>query len=86
MHCKGHQKGNTDREVGNKLADYEARRAAEQGEVLSVNPEKSLPLPETTEYDKKNQKLVTNLGAEISPSGWALLKDNRIIVLFSILW
>ena len=47
MHCKGHQRGNTDREVGNKLADYEARRAAEQGEVLSIIPEKSLPLPET---------------------------------------
>ncbi|KAK4811076.1 hypothetical protein QYF61_016362 [Mycteria americana] len=34
MHCKGHQKGNTDREVGNKLADYEARQAAEQGDPL----------------------------------------------------
>ena len=81
-----YQKGNADREVGNKWADYEARRAAEQGEVLSINPEKSLPLPETVEYDEKDRKLITNLGAEISPSGWALLKDNRIIVLFSILW
>ncbi|KAK4811223.1 hypothetical protein QYF61_022120 [Mycteria americana] len=69
MHCKGHQKGNTDREVGNKLADYEARQAAEQAE-----------------YDEKDQKLITDLEAKIGLSGWAVLKDNRIIIPFRLLW
>ncbi|KAK4810899.1 hypothetical protein QYF61_013307 [Mycteria americana] len=69
MHCKGHQKGNADREVGNKLADYEARQAAEQAE-----------------YDEKNQKLITDLEAELGLSGWAVLKDNRIIIPFRLLW
>ncbi|XP_064325977.1 uncharacterized protein LOC135316457 [Phalacrocorax carbo] len=86
MHCKGHQKGNTDREVGNKLADHEARQAAEQGEVLGLIPEKSLPLPEIVEYDEKDQKLITDLKAEIGPTGWAMLKDNKIVVPFRILW
>ncbi|KAK4811185.1 hypothetical protein QYF61_019816 [Mycteria americana] len=86
MHCKGHQKGNTDREVGNKLADYEARQAAEQGEILSLIPEKSLPLPESAEYDEKDQKLITDLEAKIGLSGWAVLKDNRIIIPFRLLW
>ncbi|KAK4821301.1 hypothetical protein QYF61_018051 [Mycteria americana] len=87
MHCKGHQKGNTDREVGNKLADYEARQAAEQGdETLSLIPEKSLPLPESSEYDEKDQKLITDLEAKIGLSGWAVLKDNRIMIPFRLLW
>ncbi|KAK4817868.1 hypothetical protein QYF61_001681 [Mycteria americana] len=87
MHCKGHQKGNADREVGDKLADYEARQAAEQGdETLSLIPEKSLPLPESSEYDEKDQKLITDLEAKIGLSGWAVLKDNRIIIPFRLLW
>ncbi|KAK4810386.1 hypothetical protein QYF61_022092 [Mycteria americana] len=87
MRCKGHQKGNTDREVGNKLADYEARQAAEQGdETLSLIPEKSLPLPESSEYDEKDQKLITDLEAKIGLSGWAVLKDNRIMIPFRLLW
>ncbi|KAK4810779.1 hypothetical protein QYF61_008751, partial [Mycteria americana] len=86
MHCKGHQKGNTDREVGNKLADYEARQAAEQGEILSLIPEKSLPLRESAEYNEKDQKLITDLEAKIGLSGWAVLKDNRIIIPFRLLW
>ena len=49
MHCKGHQKGNAGREVGNKSADHEARQAVEQGEVLGLIPGKSLPLPERVE-------------------------------------
>nr|XP_010304187.1 PREDICTED: uncharacterized protein LOC104638152 [Balearica regulorum gibbericeps] len=36
IHCKGHQKGNTDREIGNKLADSEARKAAEKGKVMAA--------------------------------------------------
>ncbi|KAK4820003.1 hypothetical protein QYF61_017382 [Mycteria americana] len=56
MHCKGHQKGNTDREVGNKLADYEARQAAEQGQpipwgIIPVN------LTMLEYYDKMTQEL-----------------------------
>ncbi|XP_077644845.1 uncharacterized protein LOC144247578 [Lonchura striata] len=30
MHCRGHQKGNSDQEIGNRLADSEAKRVAEE--------------------------------------------------------
>ncbi|XP_059687384.1 LOW QUALITY PROTEIN: uncharacterized protein LOC132319767 [Gavia stellata] len=86
MHCKGHQKGNTAQEVGNKLADYEAKRAAEQGEVLSLVPERALPLPDLVDYDEKDLRLIKDLEAEAESSGWAKLKDTRIIVPFRILW
>lgn len=41
MHCWGHQKGNADFEIGNRLADQEAKRAAEIAEVkvLSLIPD-----------------------------------------------
>ena len=35
MRCRGHQKGNTEYELGNKLADQEAKRAAERNSGTS---------------------------------------------------
>ncbi|XP_051497575.1 uncharacterized protein LOC127395146 [Apus apus] len=86
MHCKGHQKGNTAQGVGNKLADYEAKRAAERGEVLSLIPEKTLTLPDSVDYDERDLKLIKDLEAEIESTGWAKLRDNRIVVPFRVLW
>ncbi|XP_040979558.1 uncharacterized protein LOC115342139 isoform X2 [Aquila chrysaetos chrysaetos] len=39
MHCKGHQKGETEQERGNRLADQEAKRVAEQGQgTVTIQP------------------------------------------------
>ena len=37
MHCQGHQKGNSDFEIGNRLADQEAKQAAEITEVKALS-------------------------------------------------
>ncbi|KAF1580726.1 hypothetical protein FQV11_0009206, partial [Eudyptes moseleyi] len=37
MHCRAHQKGVTAQELGNAMADKEAKRVAEMGEV-EVHP------------------------------------------------
>jgi len=36
MHCRGHQKGNTEQELGNKLTDQEAKRAAERDSIKTL--------------------------------------------------
>ncbi|KAF1550941.1 UNVERIFIED_CONTAM: hypothetical protein FQV16_0000825, partial [Eudyptes robustus] len=33
MHCRAHQKGTTTQELGNAMADQEAKRVAETGQV-----------------------------------------------------
>ncbi|NXW52150.1 POL3 protein, partial [Nyctiprogne leucopyga] len=85
MHCKGHQKGDTDPEIGNRLADYEARQVAEKAvsTELSLIPDGKLqtvsnnPVPH---YSKEDLKLIEDLKAEIKPSKWAQLEDDRLVV------
>ncbi|KAM6081421.1 uncharacterized protein VSU04_002112 [Chlamydotis macqueenii] len=47
MHCKGHQKGETDQQRGNRLADQEAKWVAEQSQgtvtIQAIIPEESPP-------------------------------------------
>jgi len=39
VHCRGHMKGNTDQERGNRLADFEAKQAAERmQDILALVP------------------------------------------------
>ena len=66
MHCRGHQKGNTEQELGNKLADQEAKRAAERSFVktLALVPDGELVDTEMEfKYSKEDMKLVKDLGA-----------------------
>ena len=40
MHCRGHLKGNTDQEKGNRFADYEAKQAVERMQkILTLIPD-----------------------------------------------
>eukprot|EP00075_Anas_platyrhynchos_P014162 XP_027303415.1 LOW QUALITY PROTEIN: uncharacterized protein LOC113840872 [Anas platyrhynchos] len=66
MHCRGHQRGSTDFEIGNRLADKEARRAAERGqvEVLALIPDgkiQTLEKGQAPKYSKEDLKLIEDL-------------------------
>ena len=58
MHCRGHQKGNTEQEIGINLADNEARRVAEETEIeiaalIPNNKPETLDLkPEHIKYSR----------------------------------
>lgn len=70
MHCRGHQKGNTDQEIGNRLADGEAKRVAEQAEIGALIPDsKPINLEQAPKYSKEDLKLAEDLGGKIGPEG-----------------
>lgn len=62
MHCRGHLKGNTDQEKGNRLADYEAKQAAERMQkILTLIPDnrsRNLDDQENIEYSKADKELI----------------------------
>lgn len=66
MCCKGHQGGNGDQEPGNKLADGEAKMAAEQPgtEALALIPTGNIQLPElkpaSVKYCREDLKLISD--------------------------
>lgn len=57
MHCKGHQKGNTKQEMGNRLADLEAKKVTEKEQVqtLALTPDgKPITWGTNIPYSKEN--------------------------------
>lgn len=85
MRCRGHQRGNSAQEQGNRLTDQEARMAAETGMTLSLIPKRKLPLPEQAKYNEKDLRLTEELKAKVDIKGWAILTDKRRVVPFSAL-
>ncbi|XP_010560459.1 PREDICTED: uncharacterized protein LOC104828476 [Haliaeetus leucocephalus] len=92
MHCRGHQKGNTEQEIGNKLADHEAKQAAEQAEArtLTLIPDGKLQTlnleSESVNYSEEDRDLINSLGEKEQTDAWVYRPDGRIIIPFSILW
>ncbi|KAK4810860.1 LOW QUALITY PROTEIN: hypothetical protein QYF61_008832 [Mycteria americana] len=84
MHCRGHLKGNTDQEKGNRLADYEAKQAAEtMQKILTLIPDnrsRSLGDQENVEYSRADKELIEEMGGQVPSKGWAHLSDGRIII------
>ncbi|XP_072717160.1 uncharacterized protein [Ciconia boyciana] len=82
-HCRGHLKGNTDQEKGNRLADYEAKQAAERMQkILTLIPDnrsRSLGDHENVEYSRADKELIEEMGGQVPSKGWAHLSDGRII-------
>jgi len=90
MHCRGHLKGNTDQERDNRLADYEAKQAAEKmQEISALIPDNRSRNPidqENTEYSKDDEELIEGLGGQIPSQGWAYSSNSRIIIPAKQIW
>ncbi|XP_048151996.1 uncharacterized protein LOC125322381 [Corvus hawaiiensis] len=77
MHCKGHQKGKTAPELGNRFADETARGIAEKG-IFAVVPQKEIDLSSFT--PKYDHKLIKFLKAEVKEGGWAVTPVGQVVV------
>lgn len=81
MHCRGHQKGNTEQESGNNLADTEGRQVAEEIEIeiaalIPNSKPQTLDLkPEHIKYSRNDNHLVEDLKYKKQMDGPAYLMD-----------
>ncbi|XP_035169454.1 uncharacterized protein LOC118158885 [Oxyura jamaicensis] len=91
MHCRGHQKGNADFEIGNRLADQEAKQVAGLTEVKasSLIPDgkvQTIYINQKPNYTKGELKLIEDLKGKMKPDGWVYLKDNRVVIPSNLIW
>lgn len=87
MYYKAHQKGGTTEEVGDALADREAKRVAETEdiEVQALIPDSKIQTEGKPRYSREDQKLIEDLGGQMGEGGW-IRAQNKIIVPTSLLW
>ncbi|KAK1204014.1 POL5 protein, partial [Pygoscelis papua] len=91
MHCRGHQKGEAKFEKGNRLADVEARKAAERKMVegLTLIPDGKVQTITTMgppKYGKEDYKLIHDLKGKEDTNGWAWTPERKIIVPSKYIW
>lgn len=82
VHCKGHQRGNSEQSRGNRFADQTARDIAKR----PVGPLQVLALlhnnllPQKPNYTEEEKKLSENLKGKEGEQGWLRLPDGRTFV------
>lgn len=88
MHCKAHQRGESPNEVGNALADREAKRAAEEDpvEVHPLIPDSKIHTDGEPKYSREDQKLIEDLEGQVGEGGWAITPQGKIVVPSVLLW
>lgn len=83
MHCKGHQKGETEQERGNGLAGQEAKRVTEQGQgtvtIQPLFPEGQIEFNSRDSYSKKDQELIQDLHATLRGENY-LTPQGQIVI------
>ncbi|GAB0208873.1 protein NYNRIN-like [Grus japonensis] len=94
MHCKGHQKGKTKVEIGNRFADRIARQVAmedsKETQIDVLIPDGYLQQDvlkiSNPSYGKEDQKLVLDLEGKDNGEGWMCTPEGKIIVPTNLLW
>ncbi|XP_074670151.1 LOW QUALITY PROTEIN: uncharacterized protein LOC141919051, partial [Strix aluco] len=82
MHIKAHQKVNSELEKGNELVDGEAKRAARREVKVegALVPDGQITMEGKPNYNKENQKLITDLKGSYNEEGWAITPQRKIII------
>ncbi|XP_061336002.1 uncharacterized protein LOC133283327 [Pezoporus flaviventris] len=77
MYCPGHQQGDSHQEIGNNLANFEAKRAAEQSKIMSLIPDGKLTIEKSKpRYSKEDRKLIEDLKGQENKDGWVQIPDG----------
>lgn len=91
MRCRGHQKVNTEQEIGNNLADNEARWVAEETEIeiaaliWNSKPETLDLKLEHIKYSRDDNHLIENLKGKKQKDGCAYIPDGHLVIPSNIL-
>ncbi|XP_059347584.1 protein NYNRIN-like [Ammospiza nelsoni] len=88
MHCKGHLKGNTIPEIGNRKADTEAKLAAtrkREVEIVALIPGE-LDTNIKPEYQESDHRWIQKNKGKLLDSGWGQLETGQLIIPGNIMW
>ncbi|XP_054373743.1 uncharacterized protein LOC118701486 [Molothrus ater] len=88
MHCKGHLKGNTTPEVGNRKADAEAKLAAARtGEVnITALIPGELDVNLQPNYQESDHRWIQRNKGKLLDSGWGQLETGQLIIPGNLMW
>ncbi|XP_059337086.1 uncharacterized protein LOC132078776 [Ammospiza nelsoni] len=88
MHCKGHLKGNTIPEIGNRKADTEAKLAAtrkREVQIVALIPGE-LDTNIQPEYQESDHRWIQKNKGKLLDSGWGQLETGQLIIPGNIMW
>lgn len=88
VRIKVRQKANSESQEGNELADREAKEAA-RGEITTEGdliPDGNISVQGKPNYNREDQKFITDQDGTFNEEGWASRSQGRIIVPSSSLW
>lgn len=81
MHCQGHSKGNTLPEEGNRLADYEARLAAERKDpVVTPLIANEGHTGKPVNSDPSDYKWIQDNKGKLLENGWGQLETDQLVI------
>lgn len=82
VRIKVRQKANSESQEGNELADREAKEAA-RGEITTEGdliPDGNISVEGKPNYNREDQKFITDQDGTFNEEGWASRSQGRIIV------
>ncbi|XP_064501614.1 uncharacterized protein LOC135409652 [Pseudopipra pipra] len=88
MHCKGHLKGNTVPEIGNRKADAEAKLAAARTKevvITALIPEE-LNTDFQPDYQDSDHRWIQKNKGKLLDNGWGQLETGQLIIPEKLMW
>ncbi|XP_058680545.1 uncharacterized protein LOC131571793, partial [Ammospiza caudacuta] len=88
MHCKGHLKGNTIPEIGNRKADTEAKLAAtrnREAEIAALIPGE-LDINIQPDYQESDHRWIQRNKGKILENGWGRLETGQLVIPGNVMW
>ncbi|XP_054145941.1 uncharacterized protein LOC128946025 [Melozone crissalis] len=88
MHCKGHLKGNTIPEIGNRKADTEAKLVAirnKEAEIAALIPGE-LDINIQPDYQESDHKWIQRNKGKILENGWGRLETGQLVIPGNVMW
>ncbi|XP_068027103.1 uncharacterized protein [Melanerpes formicivorus] len=88
MHCKGHLKGNTIPEIGNRKADTEAKLAATRTREVKITAliPGELDTNIQPDYQESDHRWIRRNKGKILENGWGQLETGQLVIPGNVMW
>ncbi|XP_068026767.1 uncharacterized protein [Melanerpes formicivorus] len=88
MHCKGHLRGNTIPEIGNRKADTEAKLAATRTREVKITAliPGELDTNIQPDYQESDHRWIRRKKGKILENGWGQLETGQLVIPGNVMW